>query len=284
MTPKNKENQTGAEMSAHSKDDTVDTRLLTEAVQQIKQGLQSLENWSNNIENLTGKQARWIIHRCPTGRFLLDSQSLVDETIRKTDTWEGKQIGKLLELIKGNYAKNYDLVFLDIGAYLGWYSISMLKSGLFAEIHAFESNPENYAQLVANVLLNDAIKAIHTHGCVVTDTRGDTPISLPVRRANRGWAEAGLATGFNPDFHVPNIVLDRHFSDLADRFVVAKIDVEGSEGKVLDGMERLVRSNLVLLQIELYSRNQKILHRRLSSLGFKRLDSVQEDHFYFNGQ
>ncbi|HSM69938.1 MAG TPA: FkbM family methyltransferase [Anaerolineales bacterium] len=266
------------------KDDVTVSGGLAQSIKQIREGLLGLENWSQGFNDLTAIPARWVIHRCEAGVFLLDMESMIDRAIRKTDSWESAQIKTLTRLIKQHYSTNYDLVFLDIGAYLGWYSMVMLRSGLFSELHAFEANPENYAQLNANILLNSALKSIHLHPNVVTDRTGETQISLPLRRSNRGWAEVSETAGFNADFHVPNLVLDQLFAGVSDKFFVAKIDVEGHEEHVLEGMRKLFESNMFLLQVEAYSRNEKRIHEKLKGAGFEFIESIREDHFFFKAQ
>ncbi len=255
-------------------------KALSDPILQIREGLKKLENFAQGFDNTAGDEARWLIHTCPTGRFLLDIESLVDRTIRESDNWEFHQIDTLLKLVKKHYDSNYDLVFLDVGAYLGWYAVSILKSGLFAEIHAFEANPENFAQLNTNIMLNDALKAIHLHHCVVTNKPGNTPLNLPVRRSNRGWAEVGTASGFSADFEVNNVVLDELFSNTKGRFLVAKIDVEGHERQVLNGMMELMKNNTSLIQVELYQQNKSQIISQLEKAGFTLLDSIQEDYFF----
>jgi FkbM family methyltransferase len=284
MNSKSREESEVEQGAEYRTDDVTVTDNLARSITKIREGLLGLENWSQGFENLAAAQARWVIHRCEVGCFLLDMESMIDRAIRKTDNWEPAQVETLTKLIKQKYSTNYDLVFLDIGAYLGWYSMVMLRSGLFSELHAFEANPENYAQLNANILLNSALKSIHLHPNVVTDRAGKTQIRLPLRRSNRGWAEVTETAGFNADFYVPNVVLDKLFAGVSDKFFVAKIDVEGHEEHVLEGMLELFESNMFLLQVEAYSRNKKRIHERLKSAGFEFLESIQEDHFFFKSQ
>ncbi len=260
----------------------INSNELSETILQFQHVMQKLENFAQRFENTAGVETRWIIHSCETGRFLLDTNSIVDKTILQEDTWEPDQIETLNRLVRQNYQKNYDLMFFDIGAYLGWYSIAILKSGLFSEIHAFEANPENFAQLNANILLNDALKAIHVHNEVVSDSEGEAPIRLPIRKSNRGWAEANLDDGFAADFWVDKVQLDSKFADTKNRFLVVKIDVEGYEEAVLRGMKNLFKNNMSIVQVEIYETNKASIFSFFESAGFKFLQSIKEDYFFIN--
>jgi FkbM family methyltransferase len=83
--------------------------------------------------------------------------------IMNFDTYESDDADMLYQLIKDG-----DTVF-DIGANIGWYSISITKKKPNTKIHAFEPIPFTFSNLVRNVALNGTEKSIITNNFGLSD-------------------------------------------------------------------------------------------------------------------
>ncbi len=140
---------------------------------------------------------------------------------------------------------------LDIGANLGW--TARLMSSLVGpggRVHAFEPIPSALANLRLNVE-GSPLKNIVAHATAASDACGHVDLYLEAddatALATMRPPEAGAAAHA---LRVQTVTLD----SLLDQFpkvAFAKIDVEGAEHKVLQGMERLIARDRPMLAIEL---------------------------------
>jgi FkbM family methyltransferase len=161
---------------------------------------------------------------------------------------------------------------VDIGAHVGFFTKHLSKlTGPTGKVIAFEAHPETYQILVRNCrkLVN-----VSTVNAAVTDTDGEVTLY-----------DSGGSTGSNSliasrsDYAGSNTVRAVRLDDfLAGSNVdVVKIDVEGAELEVLQGMrETLARSSDVSIVIEFFppvwadhAEGPRVLLDRLESLGLE---------------
>jgi len=142
----------------------------------------------------------------------------------------------LIEALKELGGK--DRVFVDVGAHVGEYSVRLARH--YRKVYAFEPNPESYYTLLKNIELNklNNIKvymvALGEKRCRSTlYVRGGSSTLLPVEDADK-------------TFPVEVYTMD----EVIDRADVVKIDVEGCEYFVLQGMKRILRECKPTLLIE----------------------------------
>jgi len=145
-------------------------------------------------------------------------------------------------------------VAADIGAFAGYYTLLLSKLvGPTGQVHSFEPVPENFELLDFNVKLNrcgnvaanQLAVRVHNEETRFTRLRGlHMPCGtlLPMRDRSR-YAEIS----------VPARSLDIY---LASRgwpcLHFAKIDVEGAEARVLEGMHQTLRRSSPVLLIEVH--------------------------------
>lgn len=208
---------------------------------------------------------RWTLKRRQGGLFLLDRSSGLDRHVIKRGSWEAEQIAMLESLARAAKRAGQRAIFLDVGSYFGLYALHMARTGLFDEVHAFEANPVNFAQLQATLLLNEAVGAIDAKLCAVGDRRGTIRVAPPNRR-DRGASpiDAPGEGGFTVDA----IALDDHFGGRAGELIVVKIDVEGHEAAVLRGMGEMAKNGTIVLQIEILRESAGTTRADLAALGF----------------
>jgi FkbM family methyltransferase len=168
-------------------------------------------------------------------------------------------------------------VLADVGANVGMYTVfaALARS---ASVIAFEPESENYAVLNRNVRLNSLAERV-TALCVgLSDARGVQRLYISEARAGESGHSLGAEVGFDlkprPAAFAQGC-LALPLDDLVEAGNVpapqyVKIDVDGSEHKVLRGMERTlktVRSLLVELNPALAEHLEIRAH--LESAGFK---------------
>lgn len=218
-------------------------------------------------------------------RLLLDQENAVDRQIFIAGAWEPECVGQLFGLIEQERRHHGgEAVFLDVGAHWGLYSLLAHRTGHFSRIVAFEPDPTNYAQLQANLFLNDAAVAIEPRQLAASDREATFGLVLRTHR-NRGGtrlAEEGEAA----QVACRAVRLDREL-DFEGKLLAMKMDVESHELAAVEGMMGLLSKNHCVLQIEIWSETEEILARRLPIItgmlarhGIRRVKQIDSDYFF----
>ena len=213
------------------------------------------------------------------GTFLLDHSSLVDRYLIKHGSWEKRQLERMTQAFRAAPTLD-DAVFLDIGAYWGLYAIQAQKHGI-PEVHVFEPDPKNRAQLYAQLFLNNLETAITVHPYAAYNREGTISFSRSNDIANGNRGGAGIDRNEAADFAVPCQKIDSLF-DYKDKFVFCKLDVESAELEALDGMKDLIANNKVFLQVETFPKNIAAYREHIQSLGLRFLERIEIDDYYQN--
>lgn len=221
------------------------------------------------------------IHKIGPWRLLLDQRSTVDRHLLKYGDWEAAQQDLLFRqarALKGQLSA----VFLDVGSYFGIYSMNAVKSGIFDEVHAFEVDPASLAQLHGNLFLNNLEELIHVHDFAASDRNETLSFcrSRSISDGNRGGASITDGRGGNTI-----TVQSRPIADVLDqsgKFIAGKIDTEGHEIRVLEGMRALIEKNKVLLQIESFDNNEAELDAKCAQMGLRKIGKIHVDHYFTN--
>ena len=131
------------------------------------------------------------------------------------------------------HVKSGDVV-LDVGANFGYYTVLFSKWVQHGIVHAFEPVPENYGILKLNTYSRPNV-VLHKKAI-------SNKVSSRWFYKNRSYGGHGLIpkTLMNGRFLVETIPLDDYNFRRVDW---VKIDVEGHEGEVLDGMRDVIRRN-----------------------------------------
>ena len=142
--------------------------------------------------------------------------------------------------------------FVDVGANVGYYTLLAAKLvGEEGRVIAFEPDPESFALLERNVRLNGFENVILEQKAVsnepgtvrlylAPENKGDHRI-YETRRQPREFVE------------VEAVTLDHYFSDDLERIDFVKIDVQGADLAVLEGMTEIFDANQhLLLSVEFW--------------------------------
>ena len=207
-------------------------------------------------------------------KLLLDDKSFVDKAILREGYWEKGEIDFLSSLWP--YGSGKRKLFLDVGAYFGLYSLHAWLSRQFDEIHAFEADAYNFSQLQAQIFLNEAVD-IKAYNLAVSDHIGTAKFSSSLdNQDNRGVtfiSEQGRK-------EIECTALDVMFPNLADAVVFVKIDVEGHELSVLNGMRNIIKNNHIVLQVESYRQDGR--YDFIDEYGLRMLHEIYPDVFVTN--
>lgn len=156
-------------------------------------------------------------------------------------------------------------VVWDIGANVGTWSCALGLTG--AEIIAFEPIQANQQALLENVRRNDV--DIQMIPRALGDETGDVHMKIDARGATAGAGRASLLEtwegGGKSGIEVPVVRGDERL-DITDPTVL-KIDVEGAEAQVLQGMQNRL-SSVRLAYIELHSEDDQAVYDIISQSDF----------------
>ena len=146
------------------------------------------------------------------------------------------------------YVREGDVV-IDIGAHVGYYTLLMAQLvGKKGKVFSFEPDPLNFQLLKKSVEINRFDNVILVQKAVSNTTE---KIKLFVgnndRAINRIYdAKLGDA---KESIEVESITLDEYFQDNSESLNFIKIDSEGSEAKIVNGMQRLLSENRKLVMM-----------------------------------
>lgn len=146
----------------------------------------------------------------------------------KLCSWQYKQ-----RQILGDLASHID-TFVDIGACLGYFTLFMAKKmNDKGRILSFEPHPEDYKWLNKSIKAN-GYNSIETFQTALSNKEGTTNLYLANERGQHSLI------GKYKKIRVKTTKLDTILKDKVD---LVKIDVEGGELIVLEGMEETIENN-----------------------------------------
>ena len=135
-----------------------------------------------------------------------------------------------------------DTVFLDIGANIGFFTLKLSKRlGPRGRVYAFEPHPVLYKLLHRNVYVNGLNRVVSCFQVALSDENTTATLQYPVGHLGGGRLGSGEIAG-----HTPVEADVRRLDDLLApdfRCDVVKIDVEGHEISVLNGMKQIVNNS-----------------------------------------
>lgn len=183
-------------------------------------------------------------------------------------------------------------VFADLGAFIGYYTVYAAK--LLAgrgEVFAVESNPA-YVDIVRAALklnridnarvfhaaLSEREETLWAQGTTLHDGSRERDDPFKAAPEHRTIRPAGTPGSEAEPVPVQTTTLDRLCAQEGLAPVIAKMDVHGTEGKILGGMKQILRGPLQFLLLELHQN----VYLRQYSPGISRmliLDLLEEAGF-----
>ncbi len=159
-------------------------------------------------------------------------------------------------------------VILDVGGHIGYHALAFAKYvGEKGKVFVFEPNPTNFERLEKNLSLNPTIaKNITAEKYAVSDKRGEEDFIFSTRIEN--GASSGSFLDRSETFweksvyeknigflrkKTPTVSLDEWCAEKNVHPFVIKIDVEGAEYLVVQGMKKILSIDKPILFIEIHS-------------------------------
>ena len=176
---------------------------------------------------------KYLIEHCKTNevvvngyKMLLDENDLMHLSLFDYDPIE-------TEIVKTNVKKN-DIV-IDVGANIGYYTLLMAKNN--ASVFSYEPEPQNFDLLKKNVILNNFSSNVKLYNKAVSNFNGYSKLVLSDHSTGQHKLEKNRFGTKSIDVEVTKLELDK--------IDFAKIDVEGTELLVLQGMKTLPNKMLI---------------------------------------
>lgn len=132
--------------------------------------------------------------------------------------------------------------FVDVGANVGYFTVLAAQIvGDSGHIYAFEPNPEAFAMLQKNVRLN-GLTNVTLEQKAVSNAPGELELYLATE--NKGDHRIFQARGESREsVTVETVVLDEYFKGRESEINFIKVDTQGAEGVIVEGMKQIVQTN-----------------------------------------
>lgn len=136
--------------------------------------------------------------------------------------------------------KNGDIV-LDIGAHIGYYTLIFASlTGPKGKVFAFEPAPDNFEILNRNVLVNNYKNVVLINKAASDISKGTfLYISKTSQADHKTYDDNKNRNSIN----VNSLNLDNYFKNIQKRIDFVKIDAQGFEYKILEGMKTIIKTN-----------------------------------------
>ena len=178
--------------------------------------------------------------------LLMPSGGLVEQTIYSFDHWE-PEISKLIQ-------KNSDKegIFVDVGANIGYHSL--YASFFFKKVVAFEPLPSVFNQFKQSIKLNNFTNIV-AHNLACSNKEGKSLIyygeDLGGSSLNNSLTKKGSSQK-DCSLEVTTVTLDCFLKDAKSRISLIKMDVEGHEPLVIEGMKKIIKNHRPIIMTEFF--------------------------------
>ena len=241
-------------------------------------------------------------------KIRLNLKNSLERKIFLEGSFEYQQISFLKEIIK---SVKFDY-FIDIGAYIGYYTLSFSNLDNINKIISIEANTINYNYLLNNISLNKLNNVItHNIGCSNKDGEAklwfsnsnkmggssildDEDFEYKKYDLNPTLNNDHLKEHYNKsikdykksnsDFFYQNIKTKKldNLINVRNKSLLIKIDVERHEYSVLEGSINILMNNKIFLQIEIFPELFEKTNSFLEEKNFKLQKNIGWDYYYKN--
>jgi len=167
--------------------------------------------------------------------YVQPEDDVITRELLKTGYWE------LDETLEARAILRPGDTFIDVGADFGWYTVIGAKAvGPTGRVIAFEPVPRNLEFLRRNVAANGCANA-KIEPIALSNKSGK--VTMHLNRTNLG-NHSMLEARDRPDsIDVQAMTLDEYLKDYSGKIALIKIDTEGAEGYILEGMRETLRKH-----------------------------------------
>lgn len=173
------------------------------------------------------------------------TQSIFELETKKISHSHINFLMKIIELFQN---KN-DIIFIDVGAYIG--AISLLlsnhlnKQNILCQFYLFEPNPKNLECIELSIIANN-IQNVTVSNKGISSNIGKTSFYT----THNSYVTGRIGHG-DQEYEIEISTLDQEFS-FVNKNLIIKIDTEGHEPKVLRGAIDLLNHNNCILILEIH--------------------------------
>ena len=204
-------------------------------------------------------------------KFYLNIRDSIDREIFMNGYYEETQINILSKNIE-KYSIDH---FVDVGSNIGIYSILMANKFSNLVINSFEPHPDAYKRLNKNIEINNLKNKIYTHNLALSNKNGSSYL-ISKQRFNISQSGGAKISDIGKT-KIKNKIGD-DILKINNKSIAIKIDTEGHEFEVLQGIQKLLNNNKIFLQIEIFPENTQRVLSFLEKLNFKLLKKDQFTH------
>ena len=207
--------------------------------------------------------------------------SSIDREIYLKNEYEKDQ----LDFVKKELLNQKYDYFFDIGAYIGYYSLSLYK--LVNNTAAFEPNQLNFQRLTKNVEINNFNISCHNLGC--SDRKSKLNLWFTDKNKRGGSSILQDTDKEINKYDKTKLLFEEIDTDKLDNLyplknkkIFFKIDVERHELNVLKGASNILSNNQCYLQIEIFPHLKDEILSFLNVNHFKLLHRINNDFYLKN--
>ena len=202
--------------------------------------------------------------------------------------------------------------FIDIGAYIGYYTLYFSSFSNIKKIISIEANNINYNYLLENISLNN-LNNVVTYNLACSNNDGNAKLwfsnsnkmggssildekdfeykkynlnpilndDLLKKHYNKSIDDYKKS---NSDFIYQNINTKKfdNLLNVKNKTLLIKIDVERHEYSVLKGSKNILNNNKIILQIEIFPELFEKINSFLIEKNFKLIKNIGWDYYYKN--
>lgn len=208
-------------------------------------------------------------------------KSSIDREIYLKNEYEKNQLKFIKNILKEDKF-NY---FFDIGAYIGFYSLSLYK--LVDKTVAFEPNFQNFQRLTKNININNFKIDSYNVGC--SDNKKILKLWYTDKNKRGGSSIFQDGDKEFDKYDKKKLLFEEIKTDKLDNLynlknkkILFKIDVERHELNVLQGASGIISNNKCYMQIEIFPHLQKNILFYLNNYNFKLLHRINNDFYLKN--
>ena len=201
----------------------------------------------------------------------------MDKEIFLFNSYENFQIEFLIKNLK-KYNSDY---FIDIGANSGIYSLIVRNKFQKIIIKSFEPVNKTIIKFRKNLKLNKKLKNIKIYKFGLSNKNSQLLMRAKTRD---GYIQSSGYGVVKKEDNLKNLHIEKNIFKIGDKTIklknkkiCIKIDAEGHEHEVLQGLKNLLNYNEIFLQVEVFEKNFNKINKYLKSQKFKCINAISND-------
>ena len=201
----------------------------------------------------------------------------IRESIERKAFFEKNYEEDRMNFLISNSKKINSEILIDVGAYIGFYSIMMGEH--FKKIFAFEPHSRNFKILNENIIRNNLHNRVKTYNSGLADEKKE--LYGESKSKGKLLQSSGFSLMRGGNVKISLLVGDEVLK-FKNKVITIKIDVEGFELNVLKGIKKLLQNNKCLVQVEIWKINFQKVHKFLNNLNYQKMKTIDGDTFFLN--